>query len=462
MAVLPAECGGQDGFAAIFDNGEYIASRFSARPHTKPFCSDVRLQPGQLTHLMGTIIIASGALSHLLPTEGAAMNPVDVSSVAIGGSTPALGAQGGGAAGPSPSAAALDEYDAAVEAMLQSSLARIMVLRPRDSVQWIAMLRDCVSWAGEPLPAFYAPQSTGSSALRTPKLPFMGTKCVPGTLSSSGSAAGVCFDLLSSLTPPSAGGATPTEPSAGEAAAAAAESKGSGTAAAAHTTASPRAFDWSAVTLVAIDSIGTFRHHDKYRMPAKGIPLMNQVLTYLRSLQATTGCTIMYSKPVLYSRGQRAAAGSAAGVAPSEAVPAPAADFAKRTEEWLPRDWAEKHVTHRIKCRSTDILGPSAVRLPQAGSSSSSSSSSGGARGQAAVSAVGCFIREAHLVKPYITQEQSTPDAALPRVQAFVYTEAGPIVSLSAEDTALAATEQATMPSVEQALQPLYTSDASP
>ena len=408
--------------------------------------ADVRLVPGHLTHLMGTLIIASGAFSHLLPKDGAFVNPADVSSVAVGGSTPALGGGSASANGPSDSAAAsLDAFDAAVEHALQRSLERIMVLRPRDSVQWISMLRECVGWAGDPLLGVgggTAAASTAAAGAATPVLApqtkraerLNPTPYLPTSL------AGVCLDLLSSL--PSAG--------AQSAAPSAADTGASAPGGASLERPPSEAFDWSAVSLVAVDSIGTFRHHDKYRMPSKGVPLLSQVLTYLRSMQACTGCSIVYSKPVLYSRAQRGGQRDSAGGL-SEAVPEGAPeDFAKRTEEWLPREWAEGHVTHRIKCRTTDVLSPSAVRLPQARGVAAQEEPP-----RQAVSAASCFIREAHLVKPYVSEERGTPDAGCPRVQAFVYSEAGPLVSLSQEDTALAAAEQASIPTIEQALQPL-------
>ncbi len=464
MAVLPPECGGSNGCAILFDNGECSCFSCPLEASVVALRADVRLVPGHLTHLMGTLIIASGALSHLLPAEGASMNPADVSSVAIASSTPALGASG--VAQPSAAAAdALDAFDAEVERILQEALGRIMVLRPRDSVQWISMLRevtDRIKGGGAHLTS--PPPSSASSAAPT----HNSARAAVDKPASHGLADQLqCLDLLSlprselarlvgsSSKPP---GAPPHSP--------AADGKPGQVKGAPGTSHVPQGpFNWGAVSLIAVDSIGTFRHHDKYLLPSVGVPLLHQVLAYLRTLQAATGCSILYSKPVLYAKGGK---GSTAGsAAPVEEGPqgdwgGGHADFAKRTEEWLPRDWAEGHVTHRIKCRMTDILAPSAVRLPLYGAISGGGSQVEGCPGEgrggpakAAVSAVSCLVREAHLVKPYMSQEQGSADAMLPRVQAFVVCEAGPIVSLSPEDVALAAAEQASMPTVHEALQKL-------
>jgi hypothetical protein len=69
------------------------------------------------------------------------------------------------------------------------------------------------------------------------------------------------------------------------------------------------------------------------------------------------------------------------------------------------------------------------------------------------VCAVNCFVREAHLVKPYRAQEQGTLDQGGSRVQAYVVCEAGVLVSLSSEDVAVAAAEQASRPTPEAIVQ---------
>lgn len=370
--------------------------------------------------MLGSLVIASEAYSHLLPGEGLEVDPAEFSSVGL------LGTPAGQAL---PALAPAAAFHAAVQRAVSAALHRIFIACPPSSVHLLAILRGVTAALESP----GEPQATAPPQPSAPATPVPTREEHGSATRAMLSASSTAVDPLSHPLPPA--GAAPAASPTGSPHAGTAWTGGGGG------RPPPALQD---LALIALHNIGAFLHEDRALQPQVGVPLLTQVLGALQAAQAASGAVLVYSKPVLFK--SRRAPGSSQSSDPS-APTAPASTFAKRTEEWLPKEWAEQRVTHRIKCRRETQPAPQRLFLPNPRHR--------GVRPSRASSAMDGLVREAHLVRPYPGEEGGRPDAQVPRMVRFAYSEAGPLVHLTEEDVAVAAGDAAVYGSISDLLSAL-------